>query len=189
MIIFQKAGTKMDFEDLASTAKLALFLALVALLGCHHVRISGAALPPAATAAAQEDSITLISVRQVPETALQHGKSTQLIATIRYTLSMIDHAHLTVNLDQFSSHDTCTSSDEDAANRAVIQLPPEKAIPIMQGTHTVEIHITWPGDTGEGTNGRTFGAGAISLRASMGTDHPNYEFLTRRFGTQYCMQF
>jgi len=159
-----------------------LLLPLLGVFGCNLPRL-GRTTPPLAPdldSAAPADSIKLISVHQPPG-SLRPGHPTDLIIRIQYTLSSVDRAELVVRLDQFPDRYSCTGSD------GVTLL--EKNMPMSLGSHVVELLVTWPGDTGAGSNGRAFGTGAISISASMGTEKPKYEFLTRKFGTQYCMQF
>jgi len=171
---------------------LLLYLALVVLPGCHHSRVASSA-PPVAPASATTpdllaDSIALIQVKQVHGDALQRGSPVDMLVELRYTLAARDRAFLTLSLEQFPIRETCASSLE-GGSVAVVLTPVMKEIPIVRGTHALEIPITWPGDTGEGTNGRVFGAGTISFRAAMRIDRPNYQFLTRNFGTEYCVRF
>jgi len=178
---------------LKRTVRPGILIACLAFAaGCHHPRET-ISVPPGslASAAVQDqnaDSIALVNVRVAHSDSLQRGRAAELIVTLQYTLAARDQAFLKLSLDQFSNRESCVISS-DGKRAPAFQMAAEKEVSVVRGTHTLVIPITWPGDTGEGTGGRIFAAGAISFHASLRTDHPDYEFLVRRFGTQYCMRF
>ncbi len=154
-------------------------------LGCHHGRPTRFTPPvPPDSFPVPTDSIAVVSVNQPGEPggiSLKSGNPAVWNVKVQYTLTTVERARLSLSLDQFADRTGCTGSD--------VQTPAVKTVPITRGTHELEIPITWPGDTGAGTNGRVYGAGAVSIRISLSTERPDYQFLTRRFGTEICMQF
>lgn len=164
--------------------KLTPLLVLV-IVGCHHRSRMQTSIPPAVG-----DSISLISVVQSHGNKLERGTPVELFVTIQYTLSTREQAVFVLDLDQFSTRETCAIPEEASIGIGQRLTVATQAIPITLGTHTLEVRITWPGGSGQGEKyDRASGAGALSLRASMRTEKPEYSFLTYRFGTQYCMQF
>ena len=94
---------------------------------------------------------------------------------------------MSLSLDEFSDPDSCIR--QNAARRTIDIHPQGTArLPISRGTHVVEIPISWPNDIADG-KGESTKRGTISFQSSMWTDHPEYRFLTRSFGTQYCERF
>jgi hypothetical protein len=158
-----------------------VFLLLV-LVGCHPRPKVKTAIPPT-----MGDSIALVSVEQSRGNRLERGKPADLLVTLKYTLATRDRAVLVLELDQFSTNQTCTISEPANTQEGEREIVGTQVTPIESGTRTLQLRITWPG--GQPTNGKPFQSGALSFQASMRTDQPEYSFLTYRFGTQYCMQF
>ena len=135
------------------------------------------------------DSIQLITVRQVDGKTLQRGKPIRLIVRVAYGLTSRETAILALGLDQFPDRTSCVSPKGDLDNGGAVATVAETRIPIQRGSHVVEVPIAWPGDTGVETQGKIFSQGTISLHASMWSDRPEYKFLIRWFGTEYCERF
>jgi hypothetical protein len=175
-----------------ASAFCALLILLLAIAGCHHARVMKPAnsLAPANSVIPFQntDSIALVRVKLAQADALKRGKPQEMTVIVQYTLVSRNDAFLRLSLDQFSNRESCVTPEASAGPFALVSLS-AREIQMSRGTHTVEIQMTWPGDTGEGTDGHIFGSGAVSFQASMRTRRPNYEFLTRRFGTEYCMRF
>jgi len=169
-----------------------LFISLLALAGCRHTRIPStvpaSGLPESTIPLQNSDSIALLSVKQTHGHGLERGQPAEMTVTIQYTLATRDSAILKLSLDQFPNRESCISPSEGSGASAPLTLA-VREVAVSRGTHELMVPVTWPGDTGDGTDGRIFGAGAVSFHASMRTDHPDYEFLIRRFGTEYCMRF
>lgn len=169
-----------------------LILSPCLVAGCRHTRVANS-VPPGSLAGPaiqnqNADSIALVFVPKSPGESLERGRPVEIIVSLQYTLATRDNAILRLSLDQFSNRESCVPSAESNGSPAFLN-PAERVIPVTRGTHKLEIPITWPGDTGDGTNGRIFGSGTLSFHASLGIERPDYEFLTRRFGTEYCMRF
>ena len=77
----------------------------------------------------------------------------------------------------------------DIDNGDTVATVAEVRIPIQRGSHMDEVPIVWPGNTGVGAQGKIFSQGTVSLHASMWSDKPEYKFLTKWFGTEYCERF
>lgn len=170
----------------------ALIVSLSILAGCRRHRIPGPvssdSVPDLTIPLQNADSIALLSVRLAHGNSLDRGQPVDMVVTIQYTLATRDSAFLKLDLDQFPNRESCVAQAENNGTPA-FATPVAKEVPISRGTHTLVIPVAWPGDTENGTTGPTLGAGAVSFRASLRTSHPDYEFLTRRFGTEYCMRF
>jgi hypothetical protein len=169
-----------------SLASLQLFLA-----ACHHTPVS-APTPVGAPANSPApfqgaDSIAFGGVTLAQRGALARGHANDLVVRVEYTLVSRDHALLRLTLEQFSNPESCVPPQDAGSSNFIT--PAQKEIPITRGTHELEIPITWPGDTGQGADGRVFGTGTLSFSAAMRTAQPDYEFLTRRFGTEFCQRF
>jgi hypothetical protein len=153
--------------------------------GCKRASVAVHPLAPELAG----DSIQLITVRQEDGQTLQRGKPTRLIVRVAYGLASRDTAVLALGLDQFPDRTSCVPAKSDADNVGTVASVAEVRIPIQRGSHVVEVPITWPGDTGVGTQERIFNQGTISLHASMWSDEPEYKFLMTWFGTEYCERF
>jgi len=135
------------------------------------------------------ETIQLIAVRQVEGQTLQRGKPVPLIVRVAYSFSSHETAILALNLDQFPDRTSCVPPIGGANNGTTVATVAESRIPIQRGSHMVEVPIVWPGDTGVETQGKIFNGGTISLHASIWSDNPEYRFLTKWFGTEYCERF
>lgn len=158
-------------------------LSLCILTGCLcHRTLVNAPDPP------QVDSIIRISVDQGKD-SLARGLPVHMLVRVQYTLATYDTGFLSLTLDQFPNTQSCIPQAGQEVSRIDVPGSPGNLAPIVRGTHTLEIPVTWPGDTGQGTDGHVMGSGAISFEGSLWSDHPRYRFLTRAFGTQYCVRF
>jgi hypothetical protein len=165
---------------------------LLCLAACHHAPVSAPApagapanrVPPFQGA----DSIAFGGVTLAQGDALERGHANDLLVHIEYTLVTRDSASLVLALEQFRNPESCALAAKNSAQPALV-VPSQAQIAIVRGTHELQVPITWPGDTGKATDGIVFGAGAISFQASMRSDQPDYEFLVRRFGTEFCERF
>jgi len=159
-------------------------LAVVLTSGCahRHVGMPLAGIP-------RFDSIALISVDQLNGNVLSWGTPAHFKVRLEYSLLTYEEALLSFRIDQFSNPDSCVPTT-DEPNRTNIRITPATtAMRIYRGTHTLEFPISWQGDKREAPNARISENGAISFQASMSTTNPRYQFLTRSFGTQFCMRF
>jgi hypothetical protein len=172
----------MNLEMQAKSVKrsLPLFLSFL-LAACHPI----SKMPPSIVPTTG-DSVALVSVVQNSGDRLERNIPTELLVTLQYTLSTRERALLRLDLDQFSTKDTCTSLRHAGIRSGQRQTVATQTAPITFGTHTLQMRITWPG--GKTENGAPE-SGAVSLEVSMRSEQPAYNFLTYRFGTQYCMQF
>jgi hypothetical protein len=164
-----------------------VFVILVAIglgSGCKRVSVVQPVAPELTG-----DSIQIVTMRPVDAETLQRGKPIRLIVRVAYSLTSRETATLAIGLDQFSDKTTCVPPKGDADNGAIVVTVAEARVPIQRGSHVVEVPIVWPGDTGAGTQGKIFNQGTISLHASMWSDQPEYKFLTKWFGTDYCERF
>jgi hypothetical protein len=152
--------------------------------GCRRASVARPAAPELTG-----DSIQLIAVRQEEGQSLQSGRPVHLIAHLAYGLSSRKTAILILGLDQFPDKTSCVPSKGDVDIGSAISTVAEVRIPIQQGSHVVDVPIAWPGDNGVGTQGKIFSQGTISLHASMWSEKPEYKFLTKWFGTEYCERF
>jgi hypothetical protein len=133
----------------------------------------------------QSDAIDSIQVRHINGAELQYGKDAQFTVRVRYTLSSSDQALLSLNLDQFHNPLSCISS-QDVVGTMQAKSGEDYLAKISGGKHSIDFVVTWKG----GLLGRAdVKSGAISFSSSMWREKPRYEFLTKRFGTDYCLQF
>lgn len=93
-----------------------------------------------------------------------------ITARLRCTLTTRDRAVLIVRLLHFADRESCIHDRPRVID--------EKRLSITRGTHLAEESLAWSGDRD----------GAVSLEAVLQTEDPQYVFLTRRFGTEYCLQ-
>lgn len=161
-------------------------LLLLVSVGCQP-RAKIRAAVPSSMGTSTGDSIALISVVQKPDSKLERNTPTELLVTLKYTLSTRARAELVLDLNQFSTNQTCTDSEEAGIRSGQREIVATEVALIEPGNHTLQMRITWPG--GKSPTGPPLASGAISLQASMRSEQPEYSFLTDRFGTQYCMQF
>jgi hypothetical protein len=152
--------------------------------GCKRVSVAHPVAPELTG-----DSIQLITVQQVGGQTLLRGKPKRLIVRVAYSLTSRETAILALGLDQFPDSTSCVPPKGDVNNGGTVATVAEGHIPIQRGSHVVEVPIEWPGDTGVGTQGKIFSQGTVSLHASMWSDKPEYKFLTKWFGTEYCERF
>jgi hypothetical protein len=165
----------------------AVFVMLTAIglgSGCKRVSVAHPVAPELTG-----DSIQLITVRQVDGQTLQRGKPMRLIVHVAYGLTSRETAILSLGVDQFSDVTSCIPPKGDVDNGDTVATVSEVRIPIHRGSHMDEVPIVWPGDTGVGAQGKIFNRGTISLHASMWSDKPEYKFLMKWFGTEYCERF
>jgi hypothetical protein len=165
----------------------AVFVMLTAIglgSGCKRVSVAHPVAPELTG-----DSIELITMRQVDGQALERGKPIRLIVHVAYGLTSRETAILALGLDQFSDRTSCIPPKGDVDNSNTVATVAEVRIPIQRGTHMIDVPIVWPGDTGVGAQGKIFNQGTISLHASMWSDKPEYKFLMKWFGTEYCERF
>jgi hypothetical protein len=80
-----------------------------------------------------------------------------MVVTVAYTLASAESASLSLSTAQFHNVSSCSGSGElvDAVTYIV-----------KRGSGTLDLPITWSGDTGEHSKGRIFGTGSLSF--SMG---------------------
>jgi hypothetical protein len=161
----------------------AVFVMLTAIglgSGCKRVSVAHPVAPEL-----NGDSIELITVRQVDGETLERGKPIRLIVHVAYGLTSRETAIIAVGLDQFSDRTSCIPPNGGDTVATVAEV----RIPIQRGSHMIEVPIVWPGDTGVGAQGKIFNQGTISLHVSMWSDKPEYKFLMKWFGTEYCERF
>lgn len=159
-------------------------LLLMALAGCLRNRVSARIVPPSI-----DDSIGLVYVRHLDGPTFEVGKPAHLLVRLEYTLDLYDSARLSLSLEQFSSNPNTCSAAGELVKTIPVHISSEDAIPIFRGTHTVEIPVTWSGNPGAGSDGRPIKTGVITFQSSMVTDVSHYKFLTRSFGSEYCVRF
>lgn len=163
--------------------RIVMLCLLVPLGGCHCVRVP----PPPMQQVLPSDHIRLVSVEKQTKEGFERGKPVSFIVRLEYTLSSYDKGLISIAVDQFPNRNSCISSETRPFDK--IDARPESTVPISRGTKTIEIPVTWPGDTGKGTSGGILGTGAISIEGSLWSEPLNHRFLTRYFGTEYCMRF
>ncbi len=160
-----------------------LILALILISGCvhRHAPMYSAGIP-------RFDSIALISVDQLNGNEVKWGTPAHFKVRLEYSLFTYDEALLSFRIDQFPNPNSCVPSTDEPYS-ANIPVTPATSIRIYRGMHALEFPISWPGDKRDGANKRVSEVGAISFKASMSTTNPHYQFLTRSFGTQFCVRF
>lgn len=164
-----------------------VFVILVAMgmgSGCKRVSVVQSVVPELTG-----DSIQIVTMQPVDGETLQRGKPIRLIVRVAYSLTSRETAILSLGLDQFPDKTSCVPSEGDLDHGGTVATVAEARVPIQRGSYVVEVPIVWPGDTGVGAQGKIFNQGTISLHASMWTDNPEYKFLTKWFGTEYCDRF
>jgi len=159
-----------------------LILALLLVSGCVHRHA-----PMYSAGTPRFDSIALISVDQLNGNAVKLGTPAQFKVRLEYSLFTYDEALLSFRIDQFANANSCVPSTDEAYS-ANIPVTPATTIRIYRGTHALEFPISWLGHKRDGANKSAPEVGAISFKASMSTTNPYYQFLTRSFGTQFCMR-
>lgn len=159
-----------------------ILLLPILLPGCfhNHPLKNAVALPPSV------DSISLLSV-DGPHT-LASGKPVRFVVRLTYTLNSYDKASLSLRLQEFSNPESCIGFNDEVSDRNNADSTAAIRIPIFRGTRELEIPITWSGSDAN-PNDYLRKQGALSLQSSMWLDHPNYRFLTRSFGTEFCQRF
>jgi hypothetical protein len=162
--------------------KRLIFLLPILLCGCFH----GHASKHSVVFPQSGDSISLLVV-EGPHT-LESGKPVRFVVRLVYTLNSYESAFLSLRLDEFSNPESCTGRMNESSGP---DTPPDSAtkVPIVHGTHEIQIPITWSGGANEDSHNSAIGQGTISFQSSLWVDRLDYRFLTRSFGTQYCQRF
>jgi len=117
------------------------------------------------------DSIQLVSVKTESGQPIRRGQSVPMVVSLRYTLSSLDSAVISVSTAQFRDPQHCVGNGELVDAREIV---------VYRGSGVVSIPITWSGDTGEHSKGRVFGRGSLSF-TSMFWD---YSFNGQGLGAQ-----
>lgn len=148
--------------------------------------------PPATTVAqrpthildASANSLAFDTVEPTAGAYLKRGQQVTFNIELSYNLVSADSAILSVSTAQF--HDSplrCGGSGE---------LTDAVEIPIVHGKHQTQVHLTWSGDTGASTGGRTFGSGYLSFMPMFWASNNGVRGeRINLFGTysEYCYQF
>jgi hypothetical protein len=171
----------LDCRKLSAVAVLGL---LLLACGCKYKR-SAPPLAPTLTG----DSLELIAVKQLDDSTLLSGKPSNFLVRMRYSLESRDSAVLTLIMDQFRNPSSCVFAGYGEDTTAPIALTSADHIVLSRGTHELEIPATWPGGLTSENKQQVLGKGAISFHASLSTEHPQYRFMTRWFGTEFCQEF
>ena len=101
------------------------------------------------------NSVSLDSVQPPKGTYLKRGQPITFNLTVSYNLATADSAILSISTAQFrSSPAGCGGGGE---------LTDAVEVPIVRGQHQAQVSVTWSGDTGATTKGRTFGSGYVSF--------------------------
>ena len=140
--------------------------------------------PAAHVLDASANSVALDSVEPAAGTYLKRGQPVTFNITLSYNLVSADSAILSVSTAQFqNSPSRCGGGGE---------LTDAVEAPIVRGKHQAQVHLTWSGDTGASTKGRTFGSGYISFMPMFWTTNNGARGeRINLFGTysEFCYQF
>ena len=146
---------------------------LLTMQGCaHHCSVSHS------VPVMNGDVIRLLSFDEIGAPSLTPGKQARFSVRVQYTLTTYDRAVLSIDLIQFANRDSCATDAGQIVQSAHF------AVQIERGSHEIETTMTWPGDQVHSPQ-----TGAVSVQTSMGLAQPAYQFLTRLYGTQYCLRF
>jgi hypothetical protein len=175
---------------------IAQMLVICCLTGCIHRHQAplAACLPFGANErsevtpplpAPSGDAIDGIQVRQLDGDSLTQGENAKFAVRVWYTLGTADEALLSLNLNQFQNHLSCVS-EKDLVGSVPAKAGADSLVKIDHGKHAIDFLVTLK--AGE-VNGAIVKNGAVSFESSMWRAKPRYKFLTRRFGTDFCLQF
>ena len=172
--------------------KFARFVCLAAnfatLAGCVHpankstLGLPGPPVPPG-------DTIELISVSQSDGTSLYRTRPSHLFVHIAYDLESRSNATLFVGFEEFPSMSSCVEAKTSDGKDNTLTLVDEVSVSAHRGRHVVVLSAVWPGTTSVAPGPEAVNAGLLSLRASLSLQDPRYDFVTHRFGTEFCQRF
>lgn len=131
------------------------------------------------------DAIDGIQVKQLNGAGLKQGEDAQFSVRVWYTLNTSDQALLSLNLDQFRNPLSC-ASEQDFVSSVHAKAGLDSLAVISRGKHAVDFLV---GFKAGAVNGAVVKNGAVSFESSMWKANPRYKFLTRWFGTDFCLQF
>jgi hypothetical protein len=115
-----------------------------------------ASAPPVHAVDTSTDSVALDSITPKPGTYLKRGRPITFNIDASYNLGSADSAILSISTVQLrTSAAGCRAGSGELVDAV--------EVPIVRGTHQVQVRLTWSGDTGSATKGRIYGSGYLSF--------------------------
>jgi len=102
------------------------------------------------------DSVALDSITPKPGTYLKRGRPITFNMDASYNLASADSAILSISTVQLRTSAAGCRGGSGELVEAV-------EVPIVRGTHQVQVRLAWTGDTGSATKGRIYGSGYLSF--------------------------
>jgi hypothetical protein len=132
------------------------------------------------------DSVALDSVEPKQGSYLKTGQPLTFNISVSYNLVSADSAILSISTAELPTPAAGCSGGGELVDAV--------EVPIVRGKHQAMARLTWSGDTGHATGGRTYGKGYLSFSPMFWASNNGVRVRTQRldyFGiyAEYCYQF
>jgi hypothetical protein len=84
---------------------------------------------------------------------------------------------------------SCVEAKTSDGKDNTFTLVDEVSASAYRGRHVVVLAAVWPGTSSVTRGPGAVNTGLLSLRASLSLQDPRYDFVTHRFGTEFCQRF